>query len=90
LYCPICDAYDREVRNIIDDVLYCINTETLPNEGGCMDQSALFRMAYTILKSEREIIKNEREKEAIDKAKNESKNSADSGRKRGSRRPGRR
>jgi len=68
-YCPVCDSDDREVRSIMDDVLFCLDTNTLPNVGGALDQTSLFKIAYIVLKHERDIIKNERELKAIEKNK---------------------
>lgn len=58
-----------ELINIVFDILYCIETNTLPDPGNGFDQTYLFRTAYMIVKNEREKIKNEREKAAIDATK---------------------
>jgi len=81
--CPVTVA-NAEIQNIISDTLFCISTEQLPNAGSLMDQSAIFRLAYTIIKSERELIKNEREKKAAsDSGKGGKGKAPRSGRRRG-------
>jgi len=83
-YCPVCDA-TKEIQSIIDDTLYCIDSNSLPDPGGAMDQTEIFRIASTVLRSEREKIKNEKEKAAMDKKSSSSGSSISRGRRKLSR-----
>jgi hypothetical protein len=65
-FCPVTEA-SFEVQVIISDVLYCIESHSLADSGGAFDQSEIFRKAFMVVLNERERIKNEREKAALNK-----------------------
>jgi len=67
--CPVGLLYEPELNSILDDVLYCLEVSALPAVGGAFDQSEIFRLAYITIKTEREIIKSEKEEAAIADAK---------------------
>lgn len=78
--CPVANIMDEELMSILSDTLYCIDVGLAPNAGGAMDQTEVFRVAFTTLLHEKEIIKAELEKKHIEDAKKKSSRSG--GRKR--------
>jgi hypothetical protein len=71
--CPATEMFDRELVSIMEDVLYCMELNMPPNEGGALDQSHVFRVAYMTLKNEKALMKYEAEQEIVNKSKDHSK-----------------
>ena len=70
-YCPVYELHDSETSGILEDILYLMEARSLPNDGGGLDQSAVYRVALMTISNERAAIKSEMEKAATDKAKSQ-------------------